>query len=292
MSLSRLYLRFGYSKGDVSCNFSGGDEAWAGARLWTWTRSGLAIAPFQIVYIHALSRAHRTETDSSLKSSSACLKSPVPYICPLLPPLLSSLPPPPAPARSQSFAVLPLAPLSALLDFIHNGPRGPDSFIFALGYLVMDRKRSSRSHSPLHKRPKLSHNATPSQPPPTADPGGTSKSGAGPCTENLASGLLSDENVNRLRQEYANSQPFKYARVETLFQDDLLRRVKDECLSHLSFTEKETDIYRVSAPVYAVSDPDALPLRVLPTVSPPEDGREPSILFFSRADGHPSQLRS
>ena len=105
----------------------------------------------------------------------------------------------------------------------------------------------------------------------SADPGGTTKSGAGPYAENLASGLLCDENVNRLRQEYANSQPFKYARIETLFQDDLLRRVKDECLSHLSFTEKETDIYRVSAPVYAVSDPDARPLRVLPTVSPPEE---------------------
>ena len=55
--------------------------------------------------------------------------------------------------------------------------------------------------------------------------------------------------MERLRQEYVGSEPFKYARVETLFQDDLLRKVKDECTTHLSFTEKETDIYRVSAPV-------------------------------------------
>ncbi|KAF9645999.1 nuclear protein, partial [Thelephora ganbajun] len=59
-------------------------------------------------------------------------------------------------------------------------------------------------------------------------------------------GLLNEENVERLRQEYTNNEPFKYARVETLFQDDLLRKVKDECLTHLSFTEKETDIYRVN----------------------------------------------
>ena len=55
--------------------------------------------------------------------------------------------------------------------------------------------------------------------------------------------------MERLRREYAESEPFKYATVETLFQDDLLRKVKDECLTHLSFTEKETDIYRVSASI-------------------------------------------
>jgi hypothetical protein len=52
-------------------------------------------------------------------------------------------------------------------------------------------------------------------------------------------------NISRLNLDYHRSTPFKYAVVEKLFQDDLLRKVKDECLSELNFTEKETDIYKV-----------------------------------------------
>ena len=110
----------------------------------------------------------------------------------------------------------------------------------------MDRKRGSGSGSPQPKRQKVKHD--PEQPPST-DPCDAKNAGAVLCSENLAAGLLDKENVQRLRQEYAESEPFKYARVETLFQDDLLRKVKDECVGHLSFTEKETDIYRVSASV-------------------------------------------
>jgi hypothetical protein len=44
---------------------------------------------------------------------------------------------------------------------------------------------------------------------------------------------------------YASSEPFKHALVEKLFRDDFLQKVKDECLSELHFTEKETDIYKV-----------------------------------------------
>ena len=121
----------------------------------------------------------------------------------------------------------------------------------------MDRKRGSRSDSPQHKRQKVTHDTTHS-PPLTTDMCGPKKSEAELCAENLATGLLNKENVKRLKQEYADSEPYKHARIETLFQDDLLRKVKDECLTHLSFTEKETDIYRVSAPVYATYDPAAL----------------------------------
>lgn len=59
-------------------------------------------------------------------------------------------------------------------------------------------------------------------------------------------GLFGPENVQRLHQAYADSEPFKYAIIEKLFQDDLLKNVKDECMNELSFTEKETDIYKVS----------------------------------------------
>jgi len=60
------------------------------------------------------------------------------------------------------------------------------------------------------------------------------------------SGLFGPENVQKLHQAYASSEPFKYAIIEKLFQDDLLQNVKDECMKELSFTEKETDIYKAS----------------------------------------------
>ncbi|KAK7696005.1 hypothetical protein QCA50_000645 [Cerrena zonata] len=58
--------------------------------------------------------------------------------------------------------------------------------------------------------------------------------------------LLHPNNIHRLNSEYAGSEPFKHAVVEKLFQDELLKSVKDEILSELSFSEKETDIYKVN----------------------------------------------
>ncbi|KIY73953.1 nuclear protein [Cylindrobasidium torrendii FP15055 ss-10] len=62
----------------------------------------------------------------------------------------------------------------------------------------------------------------------------------------FASGLLDHTNIAKLNKEYATSGPYKYAFVEKLFQDELLKSVKDECMSEISFTEKETDIYKVN----------------------------------------------
>jgi hypothetical protein len=61
----------------------------------------------------------------------------------------------------------------------------------------------------------------------------------------FARNLFDHNNIARLNSDYHQSSPFKYAIVEKLFQEDLLRKVKDECLSELSFSEKETDIYKV-----------------------------------------------
>lgn len=58
--------------------------------------------------------------------------------------------------------------------------------------------------------------------------------------------LFDPSNIHRLNNYYHASEPFKYALVEKLFQDDLLKNVVDECLSELHFTERETDIYKVS----------------------------------------------
>ncbi|TCD70803.1 hypothetical protein EIP91_001493 [Steccherinum ochraceum] len=62
----------------------------------------------------------------------------------------------------------------------------------------------------------------------------------------FATDLLHPNTIHRLHTEYAGSAPFKHAIVEKLFQDPILKGVKDECLSELSFTEKETDIYKVN----------------------------------------------
>ncbi|KAJ4479109.1 nuclear protein [Lentinula aciculospora] len=62
----------------------------------------------------------------------------------------------------------------------------------------------------------------------------------------FAPDVLEPSNVSKLHNFYLESQPFHYALVGKLFQDDLLKKVKDECLGELSFTEKETDIYKVN----------------------------------------------
>ncbi|KIJ69896.1 hypothetical protein HYDPIDRAFT_78857 [Hydnomerulius pinastri MD-312] len=59
-------------------------------------------------------------------------------------------------------------------------------------------------------------------------------------------GLLEASSVQELNTSYATSKPFKYAVIEKLFQDELLKNVKDECIKELSFSEKETDIYKVN----------------------------------------------
>ncbi|GJE84518.1 prolyl 3,4-dihydroxylase ofd1 [Phanerochaete sordida] len=65
-------------------------------------------------------------------------------------------------------------------------------------------------------------------------------------TPYFAPDLLAPANIQRLHAEYAASEPYKYCRVDKLFQDELLVGVKDEIMSELSFTEKETDIYKVN----------------------------------------------
>jgi hypothetical protein len=62
--------------------------------------------------------------------------------------------------------------------------------------------------------------------------------------------LFDHNTIAKLRTGYTANKPFKYAVVEKLFQDELLKKVKDECLSELSFTEKQTDIYKVWACCY------------------------------------------
>ncbi|KAI9001419.1 nuclear protein [Trametes punicea] len=105
----------------------------------------------------------------------------------------------------------------------------------------MTHRTHDRSPSPqperepaLLKRLKASHSADPATSSATADP-----------TPHFAPDLFNPSNIHRLHTEYDGSAPFKHVVVDKLFQDDLLQRVKDEALAELSFSEKETDIYKV-----------------------------------------------
>lgn len=68
-----------------------------------------------------------------------------------------------------------------------------------------------------------------------------------PC---ISPDVFDHSNIARLHTAYNSSSPFKYALVDRLFQDELLKSVKEECLGELSFTEKETDIYKVRRLIY------------------------------------------
>lgn len=98
-----------------------------------------------------------------------------------------------------------------------------------------DRSPSPSPTDSLLKKLKTVHTTDPDFPTPVAQ---------------FADGLFDAGNIQRLHTSYAESEPFKHATVENLFQDELLRKVKDECLNRLSFTEKETDIYKVCARNY------------------------------------------
>lgn len=102
------------------------------------------------------------------------------------------------------------------------------------------RDRSPSSDPTATKRPKTSHYPTP----PT-DVVTESLILSEDPTPHFSNNLFDHNNVARLNAGYLANTPFKYALVEKLFQDDLLKSVKDECMSQLSFTAKETDIYKV-----------------------------------------------
>jgi hypothetical protein len=112
-------------------------------------------------------------------------------------------------------------------------------------------KTHPRSPSPEHglKRPKIDHpsptTATTSNAaaPPSAPEPANHPEDAIAC---FAPDILDADNADRLAASYSSSEPFKHALVGKLFRDDFLQNVKDECLSELHFTEKETDIYKVT----------------------------------------------
>lgn len=65
-------------------------------------------------------------------------------------------------------------------------------------------------------------------------------------------GLLQDASRAEIRKAFMESKPYLHCKIETLMNDDLLRRVRKEIFDNLHFTLKETDIYKVRV-VYRLS---------------------------------------
>jgi prolyl 3-hydroxylase /prolyl 3,4-dihydroxylase len=53
------------------------------------------------------------------------------------------------------------------------------------------------------------------------------------------------EDLDTYTKEYAESAPYKHAVIHGLIDDDLLRHVREEVKDNVSFTPKETDIYKI-----------------------------------------------
>ncbi|CAK7214440.1 putative component of NuA3 histone acetyltransferase complex [Sporothrix curviconia] len=58
-------------------------------------------------------------------------------------------------------------------------------------------------------------------------------------------GLFDSAVLDSYTKEYAESEPYKHAVIHGLVDDTLLRSVRDEIRENVSFTPKETDIYKI-----------------------------------------------
>ncbi|KAB2572569.1 Prolyl 3,4-dihydroxylase TPA1 [Lasiodiplodia theobromae] len=62
---------------------------------------------------------------------------------------------------------------------------------------------------------------------------------------NFRKGLFDTKVLEDYQKQYAESQPYKHAVIQNLVDTKLLRNVRDEIRQHISFTPKETDIYKI-----------------------------------------------
>ncbi|KAG7705530.1 hypothetical protein KL912_003557 [Ogataea haglerorum] len=57
--------------------------------------------------------------------------------------------------------------------------------------------------------------------------------------------IFDDRFKQDLKKQIADSQPYRWGTIQNLIDDDLLRSVRKEIISEISFKKKETDIYKV-----------------------------------------------
>ena len=114
------------------------------------------------------------------------------------------------------------------------------------------RERSPARNGTDPKRLKTTHVSPSDTPSPPAAAAATAIAPSLINLNNTNTGLASQfayeifnhNYIAKLHTDYLDSNPFKHAVVENLFEDELLVKVKDECL-RLNFTQKETDIFKV-----------------------------------------------
>ncbi|KAL9619558.1 MAG: hypothetical protein Q9160_005834 [Pyrenula sp. 1 TL-2023] len=82
------------------------------------------------------------------------------------------------------------------------------------------------------------------------------------------SGLFSPPTIQHYTKAYASSQPYHHGVIPSLISSDLLRNVRSEITTHLSFTPKETDIYKIhqSGDLANLSGLDSSSLLKLPSL--------------------------
>ena len=109
------------------------------------------------------------------------------------------------------------------------------------------RERSPPQNGTDPKRLKTTHvspSDTPNPPSVSTAPFNLNTGGQIASSSHFAYEIFNHNYIAKLHTDYLDSNPFKHAVVEKLFQDELLVKVKDECL-RLNFTLKETDIFKV-----------------------------------------------
>ncbi|KAI9694437.1 MAG: hypothetical protein M1822_000053 [Bathelium mastoideum] len=86
--------------------------------------------------------------------------------------------------------------------------------------------------------------------------------------EHFRTGLFEEKQLQQYESEYSSSEPYKHGVIPSLINPSLLRSVRDEIRTHLSFTPKETDIYRLhqSGDLANLSGLDASSLARLPSL--------------------------
>jgi len=86
--------------------------------------------------------------------------------------------------------------------------------------------------------------------------------------ESFRAGLFEDKILNDYTSQYASSAPYKHAVIRDLIAPTLLRSVRDEIRANISFTPKETDIYKIhqSGDLANLDGLDEKSLRLLPSL--------------------------
>ena len=137
------------------------------------------------------------------------------------------------------------------------------SCVYFSTFMAPARERSPARNGTDPKRLKTTH-VSPSDvpsPPATAAPSLISNINTNTdLASQFAPEIFNHNYIAKLHTEYLDSNPFKHAVIEKLFEDDLLLKVKDECL-RLNFTEKETDIFKVCSFLLLDSGSDSRRLR-------------------------------